>query len=216
MHATPSNRSPLPSKLLSRLAFVATNMVNPSLCQWHVGPIGPSVCLSCCPIVCLSTRPFVCPLNKEGNTELKLHITRVNIDRQQQQRVQRDWKTRLIRAAAAATWAGIDDQRSTIDQVKRNKSSRRGTMTDNRTAHGQVNYFAYIYYNLWNCPIVDRRRRSPIAAAAVVAAAVAVAAATSPCIIVNQVSGELRSRTGCTKVVKGLRTIVVVSDRPLS
>lgn len=86
-------------------------------------------------------------------------------------------------------------------------------MTDNRTAHGQVNYFAYIYYNLWNCPIVDRRRRSPIAAAASV---VAVAAATSPCIIVNQVSGELRSRTGCTKVVKGLRTIVVVSDRPLS
>lgn len=92
-------------------------------------------------------------------------------------------------------------------------------MTDNRTAHGQVNYFAYIYYNLWNCPNVDRRRRSPIsaaAAAAAVAVALAVAAATSPCIIVNQVSGELRSRTGCTKVVKGLRTIVVVSDRPLS
>lgn len=55
-------------------------------------------------------------------------------------------------------------------------------MTDNRTAHGQVNYFAYIYYNLWNCPIVDRRLRSPIVAAA--------AAATSPCIIVNQVSWE--------------------------
>lgn len=77
-----------------------------------------------------------------------------------------------------------DERRSTIDQVKRNKSSLRGTMTDNRTAHGQVNYFAYIYYNLWNCPIVDRRRRSPIVAAA------AAAAATSPCIIVNQVSWE--------------------------
>jgi len=225
MHATPAA---LPSNFsLSRSSslFLSLCCLSTSL---QVNQYGKPKLMS---VTCLPIRSSVrlsdCPLNKEGNSEL-------NSAHNESQY----WQATATRAtfwSTGATYKGrgnlsspqLRESRGIEEGMGRDQRSTKWNETNQvrepqwltiESAHGQVNYFAYIYYNLWNW--------SPIGWSSSSSSSSLLQIADRCCYFAMHYcqSTEAGSQTGrleaavrqpCTKVVKGLRTIVV-NDRPLS
>lgn len=145
--------------------------VRSSVCP-HVRP-------SVSPLSVCQPGPFVRPLNKEGTAHNESQYWQANSNACNDSGQRR----RLIRAERQPQSQGfirwtVDSGHWTVDSRPWTVDGGHGTSTMGRpsetkqikspgrrvaqwltieTAHGQVNYFAYIYYNLWNSSIVDRR-----------------------------------------------------------